>query len=159
MRSHLPTFRSTFYPLTASPSPFANMFSSASHLSQPSDPYYYGLPNLDLYLGPIDVPPAEMPELFDILLSDVNEELLHNEISKSLGSAYLSETPRLTSPRPTIDGIMSGVNCHMLFPLVVRLFGEKSPSYNIHFLYDSGSPFTFLSQEVRGVPKHFTCNH
>ena len=112
----------------------------------------------DLYQGPIDVAPADMPELFDILLSDVDDNLLHNEISTALGSAYLSETPHLTSPHTTVDGILFGGHSRVLFPLVVKLF-RKSPSYVVHFLYHSGSPFTFLSQEVCGVPKHFTCNH
>jgi hypothetical protein len=112
----------------------------------------------DLYPGPIDVAPADMPELFDIPLSDVDDNLLYNEISTALGSAYLSETPHLTSPHTTVDGILFGVHSRVLFPLVVKL-PHKPPSYVVHFLYDNGSPFTFLSQEVCGVPKHFTCNH
>ena len=115
-----------------------------------SDSYFY-LSRPDLYPGPIDVAPADMPELFDILLSDINDNLLHNEISTALGSAYLSETPHLTSPHATVDGIMFGKHNRVLFPMVVRL-PRKSHSYVIHFLYDSGSPFTFLSQEVCGVP-------
>jgi len=109
--------------------------------------------------GPIDVAPTDMPDLYDILLSDIDEKVLHDEISTALGSAYLSETPHLTSPHLTVDGIIFGKHCRVLFPLVVRLPG-KSRSYVIHFLYDSGSPFTFLSQEVCGVPtRHFTYNH
>ena len=46
-----------------------------------------------LYQGPIDVTPDNMPELFDILLSDVDEDLLRNDISKALGSDYLSKAP------------------------------------------------------------------
>jgi hypothetical protein len=87
-----------------------------------------------------------MPDHFDILLSDVDEKLLHNEISTALGSAYLSETPHLTSPHTTVDGIMFGIHDRVIFPLVVNI--HKSRSYVTHFLYDSGSPFTFLSQEV-----------
>ena len=124
-----------------------------------SDPYHYEFPRPDLYLGPLDVTPADMPKLFDILLNDVDEKVLHNEISTALGLAYLLETPHLTSPHMTVDGIMFGEYCRVLFPLVVRLPG-KSRSYIIHFLYDSGSPFTFLSQEVCRVPtKYFTYNH
>ena len=96
-----------------------------------------------------------MPNLYDILLSDIDEKVLHNEISTALGSAYLSETPHLTSPLATVDGIVFGEYNRVLSPLVIR-FPCKSHSYIIHFLYDSGSPHTFLSQEVCGVPKHFT---
>jgi hypothetical protein len=87
-----------------------------------------------------------MPNLFDILLSDIDEKLLHDEISTALGLAYLLETPHLTSPHITVDGIMFGKHDRVIFPLVVNI--HKSRSYVIHFLYDSGSPFTFLSQEV-----------
>ena len=119
---------------------------SPSH-TDPDHNHY--LSRADLYQGPIDVAPTDMPDLYDILLSDIDEKVLHNEISTALGSAYLSETPHLISPLATVDGIMFGRNDRVLFPLVVRL-PRKSHSYVIHFLYDSGSPHTFLSQEVCG---------
>ena len=122
-----------------------------------SDHHHY-LSNPDLYQGPIDVTPADMPELFDILLSDIDEKVLHDEISTELGSAYLLETPHLTSPYTTINGIVFGDYHRVLFPLVVRL-PRKPHSYVIHFLYDSGSPFSYLSQEVCGAPKPFTSSH
>ena len=128
---------------------------SPSHTN--SDHNHY-LSRADLYQGPIDVAPTDMPGLYDILLSDIDEKLLHNEISTALGSAYLSETPHLINPLATVDGIMFGKHDRVLFPLVVR-FPRKSHSYVMHFLYDSGSPHTFLSQEVCGVPKYFTYSH
>ncbi|OXV09377.1 hypothetical protein Egran_02860 [Elaphomyces granulatus] len=33
-----------------------------------------------------------------------------------------------------------------MFPLVVRF--RNKPSYNVHFVYDTDSPFTFLSKEL-----------
>jgi hypothetical protein len=104
-----------------------------------------------------DVTPDNMPQLFDVPLSDIDENILRNEISTALGSAYLSETPHLTTPHTTIDGIMFGEHDRILFPLVLR-FPNKSSSIVVHFIYHSGSPFTFLSEEVCGIPKHFTCN-
>ena len=71
-----------------------------------------------------------MPDLFDILLSDVDEKILHNEILTALGSAYLSETPHLTSPHTTVDGIMFGLHDRVNFPLVVNI--HKSRPYVIH---------------------------
>ncbi|OCK73432.1 hypothetical protein K432DRAFT_430593 [Lepidopterella palustris CBS 459.81] len=119
---------------TVCPSP-----TGSDHHHYLSDPY--------LYQGPIDVTPADMPELFDILLSDIDEKVLHNEVSTELGSAYLSETPCLTSPHNTVNGIVFGEHSRALFPLVVR-FPRKSRSYVIHFVYNSGSPFTYLSHEA-----------
>jgi len=51
------------------------------------------------------------------------------------------------SPNHTIDGIMFGEHDRVLFPLILR-FPNKSSSIVVHFIYDSGSPFTFLSEEV-----------
>jgi hypothetical protein len=145
-----------FYFSLSQPRPLKDdLTGSPSHTD--SDHNHY-LSRADLYQGPIDVTPTDMPNLYDILLSDIDETVLHNEISTALGSAYLSETPHLTSPLATVNGIIFGIHDRVLFPLVVRL-PHKSHSYVMHFLYDSGSPHTFLSQEVCGVPKHFTCSH
>jgi len=98
-----------------------------------------------------------MPQLYDILLSDVDDEILHNEISKELGQAYLSRTPALSEPIRNITGTVWGENFRVFFPIVVALPRSDSPSYLIHFLFDSGSPHVFLSHKVRGVlkSKHF----
>ena len=142
---------------TSSPSHTGSPSYTGSPSHTDSDHNHY-LSRADLYQGPIDVAPTDMPNLYDILLSDIDEKLLHNEISTALGSAYLSETPHLTSPLATVGGIVFGIYDRVIFPLVVR-FPRKSHSYVMHFLYNSGSPHTFLSQEVCGVPKHFACSH
>jgi hypothetical protein len=115
------------------------------------------LPRPDLYPGPIDTTPAKMPALFDVLLFDMDEKLLHNEVSATLGSPYLSDAPHLETPLPTVNGITFGELDRVIFSLVVR-FRDK-PSCNVHFVYDTSSPFTFLSVEVCGIPKPFTCDH
>jgi hypothetical protein len=94
---------------------------------------------------------------YDILLSDVSEENLQDEISKELGQAYLSRTPALSEPIRNITGIVWGDNFRVFFPIVVTLPRSNSPSYVIHFLFDSGSPNVFLSHKVRGVleSRHF----
>lgn len=86
-----------------------------------------------------------------------DKKILQNEISTALGSAYLSEKPHLTRPHTTVDGIMFGIHNRIIFPLVTNI--HKSRLYVIYFLYNSGSPFTLLLQEVYGVPKYFTYNH
>ena len=147
-------------------------FPKSLHTSQPSSPENHPptsqpsqdniarfpeLPRPDLYPGPIDTTPAKMPSLFDVLLSDVDEKLLHNEVSATLGSPYLSDAPHLETPLPTVNGITFGELDRVIFSLVVR-FRDK-PSCNVHFVYDTSSPFTFLSVEVCGIPKPFTCDH
>jgi len=99
-----------------------------------SDHHHY-LTNPDLYQGPIDVTPAVMPDLFDILLSDIDEKVLYNEISTALGSAYLSETPRLTSPRTTVDGIMFCKQprpYHMMGSLYIRASNMSATHRHLH---------------------------
>jgi len=124
-----------------------------------SDPHHELL-RPDSSPGPIDVAPVDIPELFDILLTDVDDTILYNEISTKLGLDYLSEASHLTSPQATVDGILHGRHSRVIFPLAVKLSrSRKSPSYFIHFVYDSGSPFTYLSKEVCGAPKHFICSH
>lgn len=108
-------------------------------------------------IGPIDVTPSEMPGIYDILLSDVDEEILFHEVSEALGLSYLSQTLPLSAPMENITGIVWGINSRVFFPLVVALPRAGSPSYVVHFLYVSGCPHVFLSHKVCGVlePKHF----
>lgn len=94
----------------------------------------------------IDVDYNSMPDIFDILLSDVDDKTLNNEISKAVGATYLSEV-QPTKPSPTVNGIMFGKFKRIIFPLVVGI-PRKPSSYVIHFLFDSGSPYTYLSKEV-----------
>jgi hypothetical protein len=136
------------------PSPEGNPTSGPSHTG--SGCYHY-LPQPDLYDGPIDVTTADMPNLFDVLLSDIDEKVLHEEISTTMGAAYLSETSHLTKPHTAVDGIMFGRHKRLLFSLVVRS-PRKPHSYIIHFLYESGSPFTCLSKEVCRVTSLKTNN-
>jgi hypothetical protein len=87
-----------------------------------------------------------MPDVFDIFLSDVDDKTLNNEISKAVGVDYLSEVQH-TQPSPTVNGIIFGKYKRVIFPLVVGRF-RKPSSYVVHFLFDSGSPHTYLSKEV-----------
>jgi len=136
-------------PLPSSPPPSSPSSSSRNIHFSPA-------PLCDIL--PLDVDPGAMsPNKYDILLTDVNEEDLKTEISTFLGSKYLSETSPLSSPQPTIHGILYGIYNRSFLPLVVAV--RKSPSVVVHFLFDSGSPFTYLSEEVCGVLEHFICDH
>jgi hypothetical protein len=102
--------------------------------------------------GPIDPEATDDPDNFDVLVSDVNYLKLREEISKRLGIGYLSRVPKLPElqkPSSEIKGILYGVHHRPLFALATSLESQGRSRY-VHFLFDSGSPFTYFSYEVSG---------
>ena len=93
----------------------------------------------------LDAEPSDDPELFDVLLSDVDYRVLRGGVSEELGCTYLSRAPKILKPMPEINGILFGLH-HQPFFAVPTTYEENS--YNLHFLFDTGSPFTYLSYEV-----------
>jgi hypothetical protein len=97
---------------------------------------------------PTDAEPTENPELFDVLLTGIDSPALHGEISERLGVRYLSpipDIPALLRPSSEVNGVTYGVHERMFFPLITSFRGR---TYNIHYLFGSSSPFTYLSHEV-----------
>jgi hypothetical protein len=109
-----------------------------------------GLPIYRVGSGPIDPDPSEDPELFDVLLPGLNYHIIHGDISKKLGCEYLSRVPKhveFLKPSAEISGIL---------PLITTL---KDRSHYLHFLFDYGSPYMYLSYEVsRNHNKNSTFN-
>ena len=101
--------------------------------------------------GPIDPGPVEDPNGFDVLVSDVDDPKLRKEISETLGFQYLSRAPIFPDQKPAseIQGILYGMHNRPFFPLVTTIEGQSRPRY-VHFLFDSGSPYTYFSYEVSG---------
>jgi hypothetical protein len=93
----------------------------------------------------LDAKPSDNPELFDVLLTDVDHRVLHGGVSEKLGCTYLSRGTKILKPMPEVNGILFGVH-HRPFVSLVTTY-EKA-SYNLHFLFDTGSPFTYLSYDV-----------
>jgi hypothetical protein len=93
----------------------------------------------------LDVEPSDDPNLFDILLTDVNHRVLHRAVSEKLGSTYLSRAAKTLKPMPEISGILFGTHHRPFFGLATT-HGELT--YNLHFLFDTGSSFTYLSHDV-----------
>lgn len=98
--------------------------------------------------GPIDSDPADDWNAFDVLISDLDYPKLNGEVSKQLGHQYLSRVPNVPEtlkPKREVHGIMYGRNCRILYTLITTY---EHRSYYVHWLYDCGSPFTYLSYEV-----------
>jgi hypothetical protein len=98
-----------------------------------------------IHYSPLDAKPSDNPELFDVLLADVDYRVLHRGVSEKLSCSYLSRATKILKPMPEVDGILFGVHHRPFFALVTTY---KKPSYNLHFLFDTCSPFTYLSYDV-----------
>ncbi|CAG8731892.1 6404_t:CDS:1, partial [Rhizophagus irregularis] len=84
--------------------------------------------------------PADM---FDLLLIDLNSKDLHETISKDLKIQYLSDTQQ-TELKET-NGVIFGSNLRVIVSLPVTI---KQKTKNVHFILDTGSPKTYICEEV-----------
>ena len=85
-----------------------------------------------------------LPTEFDVLLTDVHARDLHHDISRQLGRIYLADYTD-NSPVDDIVGIIWGPHKRVFVPMVIRM-GNKHK--NVHMLIDTGSPSTYVSNEV-----------
>ena len=84
------------------------------------------------------IPPNE----YDVLIPDISEgDML--QIGEILGVVNLS--PVCDPPVFPIRGIMYGHNVRIFVPLVVKV-GQTS--INVNFLFDTGSPYSYLREET-----------
>jgi hypothetical protein len=90
--------------------------------------------------------PIDNFEDFDVLVRDVNDELLRSDISKLLGHPYLGKVGTNEKSRCYV-GQLYGVNFRAFLSLPVQ-FDEQLDASWIHFLVDTGSPITCVSQQV-----------
>src|SRR2546429_662977 len=97
----------------------------------------------------LDAEPSDNPELYDILLADVDHRMLHGAVSESLDCDYLSRATKTLEPKPELNGIMFGRHYQPFFSIPTTF---ENRSYNLHFLFDTGSPFTYVSYDVSGDP-------
>ena len=87
------------------------------------------------------------PHEYDILLSDVPEEAVPTTLSDALGCAYLSSASQAVLKNPT--GILYGNARRCFLTLPVSCPDRNVPdAVNVHFLFDTGSLFTFLEPKV-----------
>lgn len=83
------------------------------------------------------------PGDFDVLLTDVHSNELHHEISSMLGTSYLEDAE--SGPVIETRGIVWGPHNRVFVATVVKM---GSRAKHVHFLIDTGSPFTYLCDEV-----------
>ena len=86
----------------------------------------FTLPTRPCFSCPIEPDPSDDPNLFDILISDVDSQTLSDDISKALGHKYLESIPsEYVKPRPEICGILFGRHHRPFFCLVITFNGRS----------------------------------
>ncbi|RIA85763.1 hypothetical protein C1645_360808 [Glomus cerebriforme] len=82
-------------------------------------------------------------DMFDLLLFDVRSKDLHDHVSKRLKVEYLSDT--LYTELKDVNGIIFGPYLRIMVSLPIQI---KRKRKNVHFVVDTGSPKTFVCEEV-----------
>jgi hypothetical protein len=85
------------------------------------------------------------PTDFDVLLTDVHSHELHHDISKMLGTTYLGDAT--SDDVNEASGIVWGPHNRVFIAAIVKI-GKENKIKHVHFLVDTGSPFTYICDEV-----------
>jgi hypothetical protein len=86
--------------------------------------------------------PIVPPNKYDVLILDITPEDL-SRIGEELGSQALSVAS--VSPTFPVRGILFGLSHRMFVPLIVS---KREKAINVNFLFDTGSPNTYLRAET-----------
>ena|SRR2546430_1883774 len=86
-------------------------------------------------------------DVHDVLISDVDQHVLQGDMSSKLGKPYLSTNESNSQEQLSeIDGLLYG-RCNRPFftiPTTIR----HNVVYHVHYLFDTGSLYSFMSIEV-----------
>jgi hypothetical protein len=83
------------------------------------------------------------PTSFDVLITDICAQDLREEISNELNVKYLSDSSQ--EHDGNVDGIIYGRGFRLICTLTVKIRGKIK---FVHFIVDTGSPTTYLSNDV-----------
>ena len=84
-----------------------------------------------------------VPTDFDVLLTDVHSNELHHEISDMLNTNYLEDADNDDVQEAT--GTVWGPHNRIFIATIVRMSNKLK---HVHFLIDTGSPSTYICDEV-----------
>jgi hypothetical protein len=85
---------------------------------------------------------TDAPIILDVLLSDVGSSDLHERLSKKLNKKYLSDTAQELD---NVEGILFGDSQRLFGTMTLNI---KKKIKNVHFLVNTGSPRTYICDEV-----------
>lgn len=97
----------------------------------------------DAKYSAMDSRSGHAPKLFDVLINDITDtDLMH--IGDELGAVRLSTVRKETYDYP-VTGLIYGPTLRVFVPLVVK---KRHASIYVHFLFDTGSPNTYLREDT-----------
>ncbi|KAF1808751.1 hypothetical protein P152DRAFT_208066 [Eremomyces bilateralis CBS 781.70] len=87
------------------------------------------------------------PKDYDVLITDIDDNTLHKEISDRVGIPYLKEATKDEADKvaDTIRGFVYGRKFRMILPCALTI-NEKA--HWVFFIVDSGAPLTYISTQV-----------
>jgi len=87
------------------------------------------------------------PKDYDVLITDMDNDTLHSDISKLLNIPYLKEATKdeTAEVAKEIHGFMYGQKLGMIFPCVVSI---RDQARWVFFIVNPRSPLTFISSHV-----------
>lgn len=97
------------------------------------------------------IPAFPTPDLFDILLTDVNNSLIHSIIAPKLQVQHLGDSLHRPASIPihkTLNGVMIGNHLPVFIALPVQIGMIVK---DIVFLVDTGVPYTYLSKKINSL--------
>ena len=91
------------------------------------------------------------PNDYDVLITDMNNDTLHSEISKLVDIPYLKEAMKDEADKVAtkVRGFLYGQKRRMILPCVL---GIKDQARWVFFVVDPGSPLTYISSQVSVHP-------
>ena len=91
------------------------------------------------------------PKSYDVLITEVDNNTLHSEISKLVDIPYLKEATKDEADKVAreINGVLYGETFGMIFPCVLS---AKDTARWVFFIVDSGAPSNYISAEVNVHP-------
>lgn len=100
-----------------------------------------------LDIGPIESHSIS-PASYDVMLTDIAPSDIKGPISDILKIEYLSVVPSDTPPRWPLQGILFGARRIMVSVVVSCHRLGQIKSRNVHFIFDTCSPETYLTREA-----------
>jgi hypothetical protein len=91
------------------------------------------------------------PNDYDVLITDVNDNTLHSEISKLVGIPYLEEATKDEAVKVAskLHGFSYGQMFRLILPCVVSTTDQARW---IFFIVHTGAPLTYISTQVSVHP-------
>jgi hypothetical protein len=92
------------------------------------------------------------PKDYDVLLSDMDKDTLHTDLSKIIGIPYLKEATKDEADKVAreINGVLYGETFRMILPCVLS---AKDTARWVFFIVDSSCPSNYISAEVNVYPQ------